>query len=77
MFSYLIGVRSGGGLCCIFSSPSGSRGLCIGSFLLCFACLPWLPLQAGACVGGFVGVFLELSMGAVSVHLIIWTSVWI
>ena len=49
----------------------------IGSFLLCFACLPWLPLRAGACVSGLVGVFLVLSVGAVRVHLIIWTSVWI
>ena len=53
------------GGCYIFLSPSGSQGLCIGSFLLCFACLPWLPLWAGACVGGFIGVFLGLSVGAV------------
>ena len=29
--------------------------VCIGSFLLCFACLPWFHLRAGACVGGLVG----------------------
>ena len=65
MFSYLIGVGSGGGGSFIFSSPSGSRGLRIGSFLLCFARLPWFPLRAGACVDGLVGVFLGLSEGAV------------
>ena len=65
MFSYLIGVGSGEGGCCIFCPLQDPRGLRIGSFLLCFACLLWLPLQASACVGGLVGVFLGLSVGAV------------
>ena len=61
-----------------FFIPSKVQGVArIGSFPLCFACLPWLPLQAGACVGGLVGVFLGLSVAAVRVHLIIWTLVWI
>ena len=63
--SYLIGVGSGEGGCFIFSSSSGSHGLHVGSFLLCFARLPWFPLWVGACVGGLVGVFLGLSVGAV------------
>ena len=48
-----------------FFVPFGVLGLRIGSFLLCFTCLPWLPLRAGACDGGLVGVFLGLLMGAV------------
>ena len=47
------------------------------AFFRLLACLPWFPLRDGACVGGLVGVFLGLSVGAVRVHLIIWTSVWI
>ena len=38
----------------------------IGSFLLCFACLPWLHLRAGACVSGLVGVFLGFVGGSSS-----------
>ena len=65
MFSYLIRVESGKDGCCMVSSSLGSWGLRIGSFILCFACLPWLPLRDGAFVDGLVGVFLGLLLGAV------------
>ena len=61
---------SGGSGGCIVSSPGGVPASRVGSFLLCFACPPWLPLRPGACVGGLVGVFLGLSVEAVWVRLI-------
>ena len=61
---------SGGGGGCIVSSPGGVPASCVGLFLLCFACPPWLPLRLGAYVGGLVGVFLRLSVEAVWVRLI-------
>ena len=58
-----------------FFVPYGVPGSCVGSFLLCFVCPPWLPLQPGAYVAGLVGVFLGLSVEAVWVHLTIWMTV--
>ena len=56
MFLYLIRVESGGGGCCLSSSPSGSR---------CLQALGHFFCALHACVGGLVGVFLGLSVGAV------------
>ena len=57
-----------------FFVPYGVPGSRVGSFLLGFACPPWLPLRPGAYVDGLVGVFLGLSVEAVWVRLIIWTT---
>ena len=59
------------GGCCLFSSPSGSRGLRALGHFFCALQSAMASLRAGACVGGFVGVFLGLSVGAVRVHSII------
>ena len=57
-----------------FFVPNGVPGSPVGSFLLCFACPPWLPLRPGAYVDGLVGVFLGLSVEVVWARLIIWTT---
>ena len=59
---------------CIFSSPWGSWGSRVGSFLLCFVYPPWPPLQPGTYVDGLVRVLLGFSEEAVWVHLITWMT---
>ena len=59
---------------CIFSFLWESQGTHIGSFLLCFTYLSWLPLQTDTYINDLVEIFLKLSMKTVQVHLIIWTT---